>query len=334
MANIFITGASGFIGSTMVNVALSLGHKVYAGIRSSSRIDSLPIDKIKIISLDLFDPKQLRSEWLKLNKNNEQIDYFIHNAGVTKSADPNMYDKVNCEGTINLYKSLFALRTPPKKFVFVSSLAAMGPGSIVSHKPIHISDQECPITAYGKSKLKAEEFLTNQTAIPFLIVRPTAVYGPKDKDFLEIFNVLKFRIEPYLADPKQQLSFIHAHDLASIICRLTTSSHQNRVYHISDGKNYSVTEFMGEAKKILDVKTVRIVIPRPILKTIVAFSELNSWLFGTASNLNREKYKELTALNWACDTDSLYSDIDYIPKYDITNGLEDVLNWYKKERLL
>ncbi|QZE13062.1 SDR family NAD(P)-dependent oxidoreductase [Halosquirtibacter laminarini] len=334
MANILITGATGFIGSFLVEKCLAQGHHVIAGVRSSSKLNLLPVDKIQLLTLNLADPNHLVKVWNELNESGVDIDYVIHNAGVTIATTQNQYDKVNFRCTQNLYDSLSHLSTSPKKFVFISSLAAMGPGNPISGKPVGIEDIPNPVTAYGRSKRKAEIFLQDQSTIPYIIIRPTAVYGPRDKDFLEIFSVIRWRLEPYLANPKQQLSFIHVEDLVTVIENVTTSNIINRIFQVSDGNTYSVEYFMLQAKAVLNVKTLRIKIPKFILKFIVEIMELKIKIFKVPSNLNRDKYKELTAMNWACDNNHLYQELGIKPKYNIKSGLKNVLSWYQKEGLL
>jgi len=328
MANVLITGASGFIGSHIVEESLRLGHTVYAGVRQSSKLNNLPLDKIKVLTLDLSNQFSLTEQWDKLSNDGIQIDYVIHNAGVTISSNAEDFDRINFKYTRNLYWSFADLNYQPLKFILISSLAACGPGNAETLAPITTSDTANPITAYGRSKLKAEEFLKKQQLIPHVIIRPTAVYGPRDKDFLSLFQALNRGIEPYIGNQNQVLSFIHVYDLAAIICRILESNVKNTTYNVSDGQPVTLKEFTQTAKRAINKPAIPLIIPGWLLRLIVNMLEIKTKVTGKPSNLNKDKYKELTAMNWSCDSGELYKDINYMPQYNIYNGLPDVLNWY------
>ncbi|QZE12734.1 NAD(P)-dependent oxidoreductase [Halosquirtibacter laminarini] len=334
MATILITGATGFVGSALVEKCLEYGHEVYAGIRSTSSTGHLDNEKVTFITLDLSNTMQMSDRWNELSKKGENIDYVIHAAGVTIASKQQYFDEVNDFGTRNLYKSFLILHQRPTKFVFISSLAAVGPGDPVTNKPISKDQDPEPITAYGRSKRAAEKFLLGQTEISTTIIRPTAVYGPRDKSFLQIFKAIRWGFEPYMTSPKQQLSFIHVEDLVVVIIMLTVDANNQKVYHLSDSFNYTLHDFMLIVKQVLGVKTIKIKIPSLVLRGLVEMIEFKIKLTGRASDLNRDKQKELIANNWGCDTEMLYHEVDYHPKYSLSDGLVNVLQWYKKQRLL
>ncbi|MCF6358897.1 MAG: NAD(P)-dependent oxidoreductase, partial [Draconibacterium sp.] len=175
MAKILITGASGFIGGFLVEQGLQNRHTIYAAIRKSSSTKYLTDKRINIIYLNLADKKSLRQIWEKLQQEIGRFDYIIHNAGATKVLNKSNFETINYQYTKNLVESLYGANMIPSKFVFISSLAAYGPGDENTFTPIKITDTQTPITNYGKSKLKAEQFLFQQNKIPILISRPTGV---------------------------------------------------------------------------------------------------------------------------------------------------------------
>ncbi len=334
MANILITGASGFIGGFLVEHGLLNGHTIYAAIRKSSNTRHLTDSRINIIYLNLADKKSLKQTWNKIQQQIGKFDYVIHNAGATKVLNKSDFETINYQYTKNLVESLHEVRMIPNKFVFISSLAAFGPGCENTFKPIKITDTLAPITNYGKSKLKAEQFLFQQDKISFLIFRPTGVYGPRDTGYYQYFKSINRHIEIYLGSTNQMLSFIYIKDLVSLIYKALPSPIINRGYFVTDGENYSIKQFAGISKKVLNKKTIRIVTPIFIVKMAAIISEQFAVLTKKATLFTTDKFKEITKNNWACDANATMTDFDFAPKYDLQRGVTETISWYKKNQWL
>ena len=193
---ILITGASGFIGSYIVQEGLDKGFEVWAGVRGTSSRGYLQDERIKFAQLDLSNPTLLRQQ---LCQYKEQMggkgwEYVVHAAGATKCLDEKDFYRTNTDGTRHLIDALQAEGMVPKRFVFVSSLSIFGAirekavrkpsaDNPWIYSPILLTDTPQPNTAYGRSKLQAEEYLKQQKDFPFTILRPTGVYGPREKDY-------------------------------------------------------------------------------------------------------------------------------------------------------
>jgi len=330
MAKILITGASGFIGGFLVEKGLHDKHTIYAAIRKSSSTKQLTDNRINIIYLNLADKKSLKQTLGKIHEEIGRFDYVIHNAGATKVLDKSDFETINYLYTKNLVESFYEVGMIPDKFIFISSLAAFGPGNETTLKPIKTTDTPAPITNYGKSKLKAEQFLFQQDKIPVLIFRPTGVYGPRDTGYFQYFKSIKRHIEIYLGSTKQMLSFIYIEDLVSLIYKALPSSLTNKGYFVTDGKNYSIKEFAEITKKVLNKKTVRIVTPIILVKTGAIISEQIAVLTKKATLFTTDKFKEITRKNWACDASETIADFYFTPKYDLLRGVTKTIDWYKK----
>ena len=175
---ILITGASGFIGSFIVEEALKRGFETWAAVRGSSKRDFLQDERIHFIELNLSNQTQLE-EQLK----EHSFDYVVHAAGVTKCLNTSDFYRINTEGTKNLVRALINLKMPLKRFVYLSSLSVYG--AIHEQQPyveIKETDTPRPNTEYGKSKLEAEQWL-EELDFPYVILRPTGVYGPRERDY-------------------------------------------------------------------------------------------------------------------------------------------------------
>ena len=196
---ILVTGASGFIGSFMVSDGLERGHEMWAGMRHSSSKQYLTDPRIRFAELDLSHPTRLREQLQRYKQamGGTGWDYVIHAAGATKSLKREGFFRTNTEGTKNLVEALRDCDMMPKRFVFVSSLSIFGAireekigtdGSKQLYIPISDKDTPRPNTAYGESKLAAETWLRAQTDVPWVILRPTGVYGPRERDYFLIIE--------------------------------------------------------------------------------------------------------------------------------------------------
>ena len=187
---ILITGASGFIGGFLVKEALRRGYETWAGVRATSSRENLQDERIHFIDLKYNNREALTAQLKDFVREQGAWDYVIHNAGLTKTLDKQNFFRINAENTHNFIEALAAAGCKPKKFLLMSSLSSYGRGDEVNFRPIRLDDPQQPDTAYGKSKLEAENYARNQSHFPYVILRPTGVYGPGEKDyFMEIKSV-------------------------------------------------------------------------------------------------------------------------------------------------
>lgn len=334
MEKIAITGASGFIGSFLVEEALKTGFDTYAILRTSSSKKYLSDSRINFIDFNLADKMAMVDQFRELKNQGIVFDYFIHNAGATKVVKKKDYLKVNFHYTQNLVEALIESDCKPKKFIYMSSLAAYGPGDPVSGLPIKESDPPRPLSLYGKSKLASEQYIRSIDSFPFIIIRPTGVIGPRDTEFISFYKTINRSIEPYIGSPNQLLSFIYIQDLLQLIFKAIDSDLINKSYFAADGLNYTGEEFASVVKKVLDKKTVRIVFPNGVIKPIAYILEHVSRMFGRSSILNTEKYKEFTALNWLCDSTPAQTELNFKAEYGLEKGIEESVFWFKENKLL
>src|SRR3546814_821808 len=206
---VLVTGATGFVGYHLIIEALQSGLEVYAAVRPTSNIDHLSSLNINYTTLDYASVEKLKKEI-----EDKQYHYIIHAAGITKAKTAEDYNKINATFSENLAMAACKANRPLEKFIYVSSLAAIGPLS----DPIRKIDENTvpqPLTNYGKSKLLAEQYLSEMKELPLLVIRPTAVYGPREKDILILFKSLNKGLELYIGKSEQQLSFVNVKELRS-----------------------------------------------------------------------------------------------------------------------
>ncbi|WP_295792177.1 NAD(P)-dependent oxidoreductase [Mucilaginibacter sp.] len=324
---VLITGASGFVGFHLIEEALNNNMEVFAAVRKSSKIDHLAGFDIKFTYPD-FDNVQA----LKDNIIENKYDYIIHAAGVTTARSAQEYEHINADYTYNLARAAVESNIGLKKFVLVSSLAGVGPlnnlDGIITEETI-----PTPVTAYGRSKILAEEKLKSIDSLNYTILRPTAVYGPRDKDIFIFFKQLSNRIEPYIGNIDQKLTFIYVTDLAKVAVKALHIGNK-QAYNLSDGSYYSRYALGDFTREVLNLKTVKFHLPVNFVKLIANISEKVCSLSNKASVLNVEKLKELMAVNWNCDISRAKADLEFTPAYDLKAGVTETLNWYKANKWL
>ncbi|MCX7861533.1 MAG: NAD(P)-dependent oxidoreductase [Bacteroidales bacterium] len=333
MKNAIITGASGFVGSHIVEACLQNNIKPFAAIRKTSNTKYLQHPDIQILYLNLNHKDELKEQLNQFLHQHGHIDYIIHNAGITKAKKLTDFYEHNYQTTVNLVDAILELNIPIKKFIYISSLAAWGAGNPTTLEPVKNSDTPNPKTIYGRSKLLADEYIQSKN-LPWIIFRPTGIYGPRDIDYLEFFKTIQKGIEPYIGFKKQYLTFIYVKDLARLICLALSSNIVQKSYFVSDGNVYTSEEFARITKTILNKKTIPIRIPLILLKIIVFIIELCYKPFGRTPVLNKDKYYILSALNWKCDIEPTLQDFNFIPQYNLTTGVKETIEWYKQHQWL
>ncbi|MBE9464172.1 NAD-dependent epimerase/dehydratase family protein [Dyadobacter subterraneus] len=326
---ILITGASGFIGYHLIKAAQKAGFEVDAAVRSSSRLSHLNALAPNFVTLDFGS-----EESLKRSLEEGQYAYIIHAAGATKAKNLEEYNLVNAEYTRNLAQATEKADIPLEKFVFVSSLAAIGPSDYHDVKLFTENRKPNPVTAYGKSKLLAEEYLSDST-LPLAVLRPTAVYGPGEKDLYIVFKMLQDGLDLYIGKKPQRFSFVYVQDLVNaIMLSMQAENKAERTYNISDGNVYGRYELADTFKDLLSKKTIRVHIPEGIVKIAANVLELAYMNSEKSPVLNKEKLNELTAPNWACSIEAAKKDLHYRPAYNLKTGLAESMQWYTKGKWL
>jgi nucleoside-diphosphate-sugar epimerase len=317
MKTVLITGSSGFIGSHLVEEGLARGYQVWAAVRGSSNRQYLQDSRIHLIDFDLSDKQQLRSQ-IDLHG---PWDYVIHNAGITKCVNSADFYTVNYLYSRNLIETLWESVQPPKKLALMSSLGAHHPGVR---------------TLYGDSKLKAEKFLRAQYDIKYAILCPTGVYGPRDRDYYLMLKMLCAGWDFRAGFEPQRLSFIYVKDLARVAFMALESAADQASYAVSDGAEYSDNEFTALAKEVLGQaglgkkRVVCLKAPLWALKMVCIVSETVARWRKKPATLNRDKYKIIKQRDWSSNDESLVRDLGFRPEYSLRRGLEEAVEWYKR----
>lgn len=323
---ILITGASGFIGSHLVDAAVSAGFEVWAGIRRSSSRTFLHPDAHPVF-LDFSSSSQLTTN---LQSVSDGWDYVIHNAGITFAKRPSEFQVVNAEYTKRLIESLASGLRKPNKFILIGSLAAYGPGNPTTMTPLQVGDKHNPVSQYGRSKLEAELIVKEQRHFPYLVINPTAVYGPRDRDFLEFVNLVNQGWELYLGNHPQKISMVYGPELAEVVIALLTHEVVNQSLMVSDGGAYSKEELGVIVSELLGRKTRVVRLPLGLIRYGILAVESIYRLFGTLPFLNSEKINEISQANWLCDSDPVWKLLGRRHRFNLKSGMTATIQWYKE----
>lgn len=329
---ILVTGASGFIGSFLVEGGLAEGMQVWAGVRKSSSRKYLQDERIRFAELDFTDSDKLAAQLLKHKEEHGGWDYIIHCAGVTKCLDKAGFEIGNYWATRHFIETLVKLGMTPKNFIFISSLSIFGPIREKDYSSICETDKPAPNTAYGVSKLKTEEYLQGLKDFPYVIFRPTGVYGPRERDYFLMVKSICNHVDFVAGYKRQDITFIYVKDLVQAVYLAIKKDVKCRSYFVSDGDVYNSRTFSDLIRKELgNPWMIRFVCPLFLLKAISYVAELFSHFTHKPSTLNRDKYNIMKQRNWRCDINPLVKELGYKPEYKLERGVKEIISWYKKE---
>jgi dihydroflavonol-4-reductase len=256
-------------------------------------------------------------------------EYVFHIAGVTKARKPREYNDGNVLSTRNLLEAADA-NSKIRKFCFISSLTATGPSA--DGKPVD-EDTPCnPITTYGVTKLEAETICQlHANRIPIVILRPPAVYGPRDHDGLDIFRWASKGYIPAMGSKEKMVSLIYGPELARAIVEATVSEKTNgETYFVADPQPYSFCEIMEKTAIMAGKRPKTILIPKWLLYGLAGISEAVSVFQSGSPVLNIEKVRDLVQKHWVCSPRRLEDHIGFRTQVSIEDGLKRTLEWYKQ----
>jgi len=322
MEKVLVTGASGFIGNFICSALQQDGFEVYAAVRPSSQFSLLSDNGVKCISHS-FNDVDAMAEIIKTHG----ITHFVHNAGVTRTPETKHYFDVNAGLVAYMRDAVMSTEIVPKKFVLMSSLAAYGPSDFQVSKIVDHKSEPNPVTTYGKSKLKGESVLEH-SSLPYIILRPTAVFGPREKDILQVFKLIRagFAILPDIKD--QKLTFIYVKDLAGLVSMALRSSVERKAYFVGDGNTYSQEEFHAYIGEKLNPGFRMLKLPLWVIKAYAYAGLITGKFNGNYPVLYPERVNELKAQSWECDTTPLRNDFLFSPSKSLREAVHETAEWY------
>jgi nucleoside-diphosphate-sugar epimerase len=279
----------------------------------------LPVD---IVTGDLLDSKSL-------SKCLEGVDYIIHVAGVTKAKRKDEYFSGNAEATNCLLRAAGKI-SHLKKFCYLSSLTAVGPSA--TGIPLTETTECHPITTYGQSKLEAEKYCRQfMDRIPIVIIRPPAVFGPRDMDILEMFKCVSYGLKPIIGSSQKTLSLVYAPDLAEGIIRACMDERTTgQIYNISDPAVFTFSALIDYLASLVNKKTINVHLPKELVYSMAGITQFFSAFGKKPAILSIEKARDLLQKHWVCDSRKIQEHIGFHTETSIYDGMKKTYKWYKE----
>ena len=322
-----LTGASGFVGSHILDSLRSRGLPTALLLRptSNQRFITRHLADVEVRPGSIADPQSLRQALAG-------ITHVIHCAGATRAVGVSGFYEVNQDGTRNVVSAVNEQPGQVRRLVHISSLAAAGPAS--REKPAREEDAPQPVSEYGKSKLAGELEVRNHCRAEHVILRPPAVYGPRDGEFLRLFRAVKQHLLPRMSG-SQALSLVFVKDLAeAVVTCLSHPAAAGKTYFVAAREIVTARRMAEEVAAQMSVWTLPLPLPAALLWPICLAAETWSRLTGKPSVLSLQKFAELRAPGWVCDPTRLERETGSACATALKPGIADTLRWYRQENWL
>ena len=324
MSVVLLTGGSGFLGSHIAEQLSKQGRRVKALVRATSDTKFLEsLDHVELVEGSVRDAASLE-------RAAEGVDAVVHSAGLVKAKTPEDFRATNAGGTENALAA--ARHQGVRRFLLVSSLAVAGPSLDGAPKPVGAPPQ--PVTHYGRSKLAAERVaLAAKDDLSVVVLRPPAIYGPRDREILAFFKAVNSRVLPSVLSTDSRLSMVFGPDCAAACVRaIDADVPSGSIFYVDDGKIHRFGDMIAAVEGAIGKRLwVRFPLPRAVLRLAAMGSELYGKATSQAVMLNRDKLNELFAPHWVCDSSEAQRALDWQPQVDIEEGLRRTAEWYRGE---
>ena len=316
--NALVTGATGFVGSHLAEALRRRGDTVTALVRSPAKAAALGPLGVRTVAGALEDAASLARAV-------EGQDVVYHVAGLVAARSESEFLRGNRDGTAGLVAA--AARAKVSRFVYVSSMAAAGPAA--PGRPLTGTEPPRPVTVYGRSKLAGEQVVT-AGALPWVIVRPPTVYGPRDREVLKVFRMARWGVAPVFGDGSQELSAVHGGDLAgALVAAGTAPGTPGKVYYACHPEVVTSAEFVRAVGRAMGRRVRLVPIPGSLGRAMLGLTEAASRVAGRATILTRDKANEFFQPAWTGDPGPLSRDTGWRAEHDLASGMADTYRWYQ-----
>ena len=316
--NVLVTGGTGFVGSHLIDVLLERGDTVTALVRSPAKAKGLEPRGVRLVVGDLHDQPALETA-------TAGQDVIFHVAGLVAARNPAEFDRANCEGSANLVGAAATHGSP--RFVLVSSMAAAGPSA--PGQPLIGSEPPRPVTHYGRSKLAGEEEV-RRSSLPWTILRPSMVYGPRDTEVLKVFKLARWGVAPVFGSGAQELSAVTGEDLAGALIAAAVSDRTvGRTYYPCHPEIFTSRAFAQAIGQALGRNVATPGVPEWLGRGLLTLTGAAARVANQATLLNADKANEFFQPAWTGDPAALTKDTGWQARHDLTSGVALTAAWYR-----
>ena len=321
---VLVTGATGFLGSHIAEQLARQGHTVRVLVRRTSDRSFLQGFEAEQALGDVTQPDTLPAAV-------EGVEAIVHAAGLTKARSAAEFEAVNAGGTANLLAAL-GPAYPLRRFVYVSSLAAHGPSE--DGRPRPPDSAATPITAYGRSKLRAEEMVRSWAgdSRAAAIIRPSIIYGPRDRQLLPFFHLARWRLAPLLGGGTNAVSCVYVEDAAraAVLAATAGDDAPSATYALDDGAVYTWRDLLAAVEQAVGKKALRLPSPPWAFAAAALVTELYGRLRRQAVSFTRDKVLEMRQRYWVCSHDEISRDLGWEPQVRLNEGAALTAAWYRQ----
>ncbi len=332
--SLLIIGAGGFIGGFIAAEALRRGYDTWVGVRESTSRRYLTDPRLHFAVFDYDDPAAVTRTLRESAPAAGRWEYIIWNLGATKCANFADFNLINFMYPRTFVEILRDKDMVPHRFLYMSSLSALGPADEKGYTPITSATVPDPNTRYGLSKIKTETYLETLPDFPWTIFRPTGVYGPHERDYLMMVKSIDSHWDFGVGYRRQLLTFIYVDDLVTAMFQAIESPATLRhKYIISEGRSYTQKEFRDMTARLLGRRwVVPVRLPLWAVYLASAVAEEIGRVRLKPSTLNRDKYKIMKQRNWSCDISDARRDFGFDPQFSLERGLKATVDAYLAEK--
>lgn len=321
---VLVTGATGFLGSHIAEQLARQGRAVRVLVRHTSDRSFLRGFEVEEALGDVTQPDTLPAAV-------EGVEAIVHAAGLTKARSAAEFNAVNAGGTANLLAALDPAR-PLRRFVLISSLGAHGPSEDGRPRPLDASP--APVTAYGRSKLRAEKLLRSWTAdgAAATIIRPPVIYGPRDRELLPFFHLARWRLAPLLGGGTNAVSCVYVEDAAraAVLAATAGDDAPSATYTLDDGAVHTWRDLLTAVEQAVGRKALRIPSPPWAFAAAALVTELYGRLRRRAVIFTRDKVVEMRQRYWVCSHEEISRDLGWEPRVGLSEGTALTAAWYRQ----
>ncbi len=328
MPKALVTGASGFIGSTLITHLKNAKIEARALLRKTSSTKNLEDLEYETVYGSIEDKESLE-------KAVEGVDYVFHLAGIVSASKEKTFFDINTAGTERLVEACLKKAPDLRRFVYASSIAAAGPAKSLDPVTEKIS---CPVSAYGKSKAEAEAFLqTVKDKLQISIVRPPIVYGPKDTEFFHVVKSIHQRFVPMIRGENESrnkyYSSVHVDDLCVGMLQAAAQRGvpSGEIFFIAGDGIMTYLEIIDSISNSLERKAFKVFIPKFAVQTIGEVANFINGFLKKPLPINRDKVNELLPDYWICSNQKAKEMLGYEPKIKFHEGMKDTIHWYREK---